>query len=198
MPPISTHMHFGKIFIENLDDEIDIHSFILGMASPDTFIDDDTFEEFHCLDEDGNIDVRDFYEKFDLKKLNLQQKSFILGYYSHLWLDEYYKFNASRLTIHNSNDLSDDELSVAVKNTFKYYDAKAVGSYYENIKHEINEYKINIDLKEIKHISVKKSKEILSEYFNEFIPNNIYPELIEETEYLNFIRRSCSKIIKSL
>src|SRR5665647_3180568 len=130
MPPISTHMHFGKIFIENSDDEIDIRSFILGMVSPDTFNDYDTFEEFHYLDEDGNIDVREFYEKFDLKKLNLQEKSFILGYYCHLWFDEYYKFNASKLTVHNSRDLPDKELSIAVKNTFKCYDAKAVGNYY--------------------------------------------------------------------
>lgn len=198
MPPISSHMHFGKIFIENSEDEIDIRSFILGIVSPDTFSDEDTFEEFHCLDEDGNIDVRDFYEKFDLKKLNLEQKSFILGYYSHLWFDEYYKFNARRLTVHNGQDLPDDELSVAVKNTFKYYDAKAVGDYYENIKHEINEYTFNINLKEINHISLKKAKEILNEYFKDLVPKNIYPELIEEEEYMNFIQRSCSKIIKSL
>ena len=198
MPPISTHMHFGKIFIENSEDEIDIRSFILGIVSPDTFSDDDTFEEFHCLDEDGNIDVREFYEKFDLKKLNLQQRSFILGYYSHLWFDEYYKFNASRLTVHNVNDLPDDKLSFAVKNTFKYYDSKAVGNYYDNIKHEINEYKFNIDLKEVKHISVKKAKEILNDYFKELVTKNLYPELIEEDEYMNFIRKSCGKIIKSL
>jgi len=198
MPPISTHMHFGKNFIESFEDEIDKRSFILGMVSPDTFGDYDTFEEFHCLDEDGNIDVRDFYEKFDLKKLNLQQKSFILGYYSHLWFDEYYKFNASRLTLHNSNNLPDDELSIAVKNTLKYYDAKAVGNYYDVIKREINEYKFNIDLKEIKHISIKKAKEIINDYFKELVPMNIYPELIEEEEYVNFICKSCSKIIKSL
>lgn len=198
MPPISTHMHFGKIFIENSKDEIDIHSFILGMVSPDTFSDNDTFEEFHCLDEDGNIDVRDFYEKFDLKKLNLQQRSFILGYYSHLWFDEYYKFNASRLTVHNSRDLPNEELSSGVKNTLKHYDFKAVGNYYNIIKSEIDAYKFNIDLKEIKHISVKKAKEILNEYFEESSPDNTYPELIEESEYMNFIRKSCSKIIKSL
>jgi len=198
MPPISTHMHFGKIFIENSDDEIDIRSFILGMVSPDTFNDYDTFEEFHYLDEDGNIDVREFYEKFDLKKLNLQEKSFILGYYCHLWFDEYYKFNASKLTVHNSRDLPDEELSVAVKNTFKCYDAKAVGNYYEIIKNGINDYKLTINLKEIKHISIKKAKEKINEYFKDIIPKNIYSELINEEEYMNFIRKSCSKIIKSL
>lgn len=198
MPPISTHMHFGKIFIENSDDEIDIRSFILGIVSPDTFNDDDAFEEFHCLDEDGNIDVREFYEKFDLKKLNLYEKSFVLGYYCHLWFDEYYKFNASKLTVHNSHDLPDEELTEAVKNIFKFYDSKEVGNFYENVKYDIDEYKFNMNLKEVKHINIKKSKEILKKYFDEKTPESICSELINEEEYLNFIQKSCSKIIKSL
>ncbi len=198
MPPISTHMHFGKIFIENSDDEIDIRSFILGIVSPDTFNDDDAFEEFHCLDEDGNIDVREFYEKFDLKKLNIYEKSFVLGYYCHLWFDEYYKFNASKLTVHNSHDLPDEELTEAVKNIFKFYDSKAVGNFYEDVKYDIDGYKFNINLKEVKHINIKKSKEILKKYFDEKIPESICSELINEEEYLNFIQKSCSKIIKSL
>lgn len=198
MPPISTHMHFGKIFIENSDDEIDIRSYMLGMVSPDTFSDDDSFEEFHYLDEDGNIDVREFYEKFDLKKLNLQEKSFILGYYCHLWFDEYYKFNASKLTVHNNSDLPDEELAVAVKNIFKYYDANAVDGYYEKIKDDLRDFKLNINLKEINHINIKRSKEKIYEYFNEKVPCDVYTELINEEEYLNFMQKSCSKIIKSL
>jgi len=63
MPPISSHMHFGKIFVENSDDEIDIKSFLIGIVAPDTIYDEDDFEDIHCLDEDGNIDVREFYEQ---------------------------------------------------------------------------------------------------------------------------------------
>lgn len=198
MPPISTHMHFGKIFIENSDEEIDIHSFMLGTVSPDTFCDEDTFLDFHCIDEDGNIDVREFYEQFDMKKLNLQEKSFILGYYSHLWLDEFYKFNASKLTVHNTDDLLDDELSTAIKSLVIYYNAKAIGNYYEKIKKEINDYNISLNIKEIKHVDIKKSKEKISEYFDETIPVDVYISLIDEKEYMKFIQSSCSKIIRSL
>lgn len=197
MPSISTHMHFGKIFIENSDEEIDIKSYILGIVSPDT-IDDDDFEDFHCLDEDGNVDVREFYEKFDLKKLNIQQKSFILGYYCRLWFDEYYKFNASKLIIHNYRDLCDEELISAIKNIFKYYDDKAIGNYYELLKREIKNYNIKIDLKEMRGININKAKEILVDYFKELTPKSIYSDLIIEEEYLKFMKNSCQKIIKSL
>lgn len=198
MPPISTHMHFGKIFIENSDDEIDICSFILGMVSPDTFNDDDAFEEFHCLDEDGNIDVREFYEKFDLKELTVQERSFVLGYYCHLWFDEYYKFNASKITVHNNLDFPDDKLISAVKDILRHYDAKTIGNYYDNIQCKINDYDLKINLNEIKHIDIKKAKEKLDEYFKEEVPTDIYFDLINEDEYMSFIERSCNKIKKSL
>lgn len=197
MPPISTHLHFGKNLIESSADEVDIRSFILGMVSPDTY-DDDTFEEIHNLDDDGNLDIREFYEKFDFKKLNLQEKSYVLGYYSYLWFDEYYKFNASKLKINNYNDLPDYELTIAIENLFKFYDSKAIGNFYDDFIRDINEYKLNINLKEIKNINIQKVKDKLSEYFKEQVSNEVYSYLINEDKYMNFIKKGCSKIIKSL
>ncbi|MDD2496016.1 MAG: hypothetical protein PHE29_12585 [Tissierellia bacterium] len=197
MPPISTHLHFGKKLIENSTDEVDIRCFILGMVSPDTY-DDDTFEEIHNLDEDGNLDIREFYEQFDFKKLNLQEKSYVLGYYCYLWFDEYYKFNASKLKINNYYDLPDNELAIAIKDLFRFYDSKAIGSFYDGIIRDINSYKLNINLKEIKNINIQKVKDKLLEYSKEKVPNEVYSYLINEDKYMNFIQKGCSKIVKSL
>ncbi len=197
MPPISTNMHFGKLFIENFKAGIHVPSFIIGMMSPDTITEDD-FEEMHTFDEDGNIDVREFYEKFNLNKLNNVQKSFILGYYCHLWFDEYYKFNASKLTLHNSVDLSDDELGAAVGTILRYYDSKAINNFFEKYIKEIVEFNSNINLKELGSISIKNSKEKIIEFLNEHVPEVTYPNLIEEQEYMSFIKSGCSKIMKSL
>nr|WP_300094295.1 hypothetical protein [Sedimentibacter sp.] len=197
MPPISTNMHFGKIFIENSEDEIDIPSFIMGIVSPET-IDVDDFEEFHTLDEDGNIDVREFYEQFNFKKLDITQKSFVLGYYCHLWFDEYYKFNASKLTIHNNLELSDEELRAAVKSTLRYYDYKAINNFFENYVKDINAFDIKINLKETNWVNIKKSKDKILEFLKDNKSETIYPQLIEEEEYMRFINNGFSKIKKSL
>lgn len=197
MPPIGTNMHFGKLFIENSEEEINIPSFIIGIVSPDT-INEDDFEDMHTLDEDGNIDVREFYEQFDFNNLDLKQKSFVLGYYCHLWFDEYYKFNASRLTLHNSVDLSDNELGSAVKAILKYYDSKAINNFFEKYAEDIDKFNDEINLKEISGISIKKSKEKIREFLKDTIPDVIYPQLIEEQEYMSFIKNGCSKIMKSL
>lgn len=197
MPPISTNMHFGKIFIENSEDEIDIPSFIIGIVSPDT-INEDDFEELHSFDEDGNIDVREFYEQFNFKKLNIVEKSFVLGYYCHLWFDEYYKFNASKLTIHNNLEWSDNELGAAVKNLLKYYDHKSINNFFEKYVNDIDKFNKKMNSKEINAVDIKKSKEKIQEFLKENIFDIVYPQLIEEDEYMSFIKNGCSKIMKSL
>lgn len=192
MPPISTIMHFGKIFIES-QDEIDIPNFMIGMVSPNT-LNDDELEELHNFDEDGNLDVREFYEQFNFKTMNTKEKSIILGYYCHLWFDEYYKFNASKLTIHNNLNLSDEELGYAVKNLLRYYDNKAIGSFYEKYIEDIKSF----NTKTIELINIDKTKKIILEYFKEKAPDEVITHLIKEDYYMNFIRAGCSKIIKSL
>ena len=197
MPPISTNMHFGKLFIENSKTDIHIPSFIIGMISPDT-INEEDFEDIHTLDEDGNIDVREFYEQFNINNLNLIQKSFILGYYCHLWFDEYYKFNASKLTLHNNVEMTDEELGTAVKTVLKYYDNKAINNFFEKYADEINEFNEKLNLNEISGVSIKKSKEKIYEFFRDAITEVANTQLIEEREYMNFIKNGCSKIMKSL
>jgi len=192
MPPISTIMHFGKIFIES-QDEIDIPNFMIGIISPSTF-NDDELEELHNFDEDGNLDVREFYEQFNFKIMNLQERSVILGYYCHLWFDEYYKFNASRLTIHNKLNLSDEELSSAIKNLIIYYDRKAVGSFYEQYIEDIK----TVEATSFELIDTDKTKKILFEHLKEKTPENVITNLIKEEQYMSFIKAGCGKIIKSL
>jgi hypothetical protein len=192
MPPISTIMHFGKIFIES-QDEIDIPNFMIGIISPSTF-NDDELEELHNFDEDGNLDVREFYEQFNFKIMNLQERSVILGYYCHLWFDEYYKFNASRLTIHNKLNLSDEELSSAIKNLIIYYDRKAVGSFYEQYIEDIK----TVEATSFELIDTDKTKKILFEHLKEKTPKNVITNLIKEEQYMSFIKAGCGKIIKSL
>jgi hypothetical protein len=192
MPPISTIMHFGKIFIESYD-KVDIPNFIIGIILPGT-LNDDQLEELHNVDEDGNIDVREFYEKFDFNTMSLKESSVVLGYYCHLWLDEYYKFNASKLKIHNKKNLKGEELNSAVKNLLNYYDKKAVGSFYEQYAEDIK----FVDSKMFTAIDIDSSKKKLLEYLNETVPEEVITGLIKEEQYMSFIREGCSKIIKSL
>lgn len=197
MPPISTNMHFGKLFIEKSESELHIPSFIVGMVSPET-IDEDDFEDLHTFDEDGNMDVREFYEQFDFKNLNLKEKSFVLGYYCHLWFDEYYKFNASKLTVYNNPDLTDEELSLAVKSTLRNYDSKYINNFFGKYIKEIADFEEDIKIKELGGICIKKAKDKIADFLSEDVPESVCPQLIDEHEYMSLMKNGCSKIMKSL
>lgn len=196
MPSISTHMHFGKVLLKQLNKEIDLLNYVIGLISPKTILDE--IDEYHTLDEDGNIDVREFYEKFNFKKLSVEARSFVLGYYSNLWLEEYYKFNAIKITIHNREELSDEELIFTLENTFKQYDKEAIGDFYEEIKESLNNYNPSFNLTETKYINFSEVIQKLKDYFNEEAPSVVYKNLIDEDEYNSFINKSCSKFLKSL
>ena len=198
MPRISTHMHFGKLLLESSDDDVDIHSFILGMTAPDAFTDDKTFEQYHYVDEDGDISVRDFYESFDWSKFNLKQKSFVLGYYGHLWFDEYYKFNASKLTVHNNNDLSNEELGHAIKNLLLYYDNKVIDGFYDKIKEDFKNCNLKLQIEKLDKINLNKANKLVIDFFNMKTSDRIDTKLIIEEEYLKFIYKSVNKFLNSL
>ncbi len=198
MPRISTHMHFGKLLLESSDDDVDIHSFIIGLVAPDTFTDDKAFEHYHYVDEDGDISVKEFYESFEWGKFNLKQKSFVLGYYCHLWLDEYYKFNASKLTLHNNNDLPNDELGHAVKNVLFYYDKKVINGFYDKIKDNFKDYNLRLDIEKLNAIDLNRANQFVLDFLNTSVADSIDTDLIEEEEYLKFIYKSVDKFLNSL
>lgn len=198
MARISTHMHFSKLMLENSEDEVDICNFLLGLVSPDIYIDDETNEKYHYLDEDGDIDVKEFYESFNWESLNFKEKSFVLGYYSHLWFDEYYKFNASKLIVHNKNDLSDEELGHAVKNLLTYYDYKVINRFYDEIKQNIIENNDIIEIEKLEQIDIKKSKQLLTDFLSSPIHDQSNTYLINEKDYVELIYSSCDKFLSSI
>lgn len=196
MPTLSMHMHFGKIILENITQNINKINFVFGLLSPITIY--DKLSNYHSHDEDGNIDIREFYEKFDLNNLTLNAKSYVLGYYSGLWLEEYNKFNTNKLTVHNRQNLSDENLSYELDNLVKYYDIKAIGDYYNDIKNSINNYTQDYSLSEIKYIDINAVKQLILSFFDEKIAEKMHYELIDESEYNAFLEKSCNKILNSL
>jgi hypothetical protein len=66
------------------------------------------------------------------------------------------------------------------------------------MKSEINKFNINLNLKEFEGISLSAVKQKLIEFFKEPVPEKFYKQLIDEDEYMSFIKKSCSKIYKSL
>jgi len=203
MAQLSTHLHFAKLVIENIQDDIEVPPFLLGITAPDTFINNKTYLKYHYIKDkengDDDIDVHEFYEKFNLEKLSNPIKWFVIGYYAHLWFDEYIKFNSNKLTLRNNYNLESSELSQCIKNLFKHYDRQITEDYYsENIKTKIKNIKLNLNLKTIKFIKIEKCKGLLITELNKGPKNDVKEDLIYKDEYLELIDNSVVKFLKSL
>ena len=203
MPQLSTHLHFTKLLAENSDEDVHLCSFLLGIVSPDTFPDKESYYDYHFLekkDEDGDddIDVMEFYEKFNFKKMDKQTKSFVIGYYAHLWLDEYFKFNSSKLTLNNEFDLPDSKLSKSVKELMRLFDEEITGNYFDDIMKKIENYELELKLKDLKHIDIEKSKKLLIKTYFENKPTDVHEELLDRAEYKKLMKKSVKRFFKSM
>ncbi|MFO7887599.1 MAG: hypothetical protein R6U59_04705 [Eubacteriales bacterium] len=203
MAQLSTHLHFAKLIIENIQDDIEVPPFLLGISAPDTYSNNKTYLKYHYIKDrengDDDIDVHEFYEKFNFNKLEKSKKWFVIGYYAHLWFDEYIKFNTNRLTLRNNEGLNGKELSQHIKDLFKHYDRQITEEYYDkNIKEKIENYKLNLNLKPLKFIKINKCKEILLSELDKGPKYDIREDLIYKDEYLELIDNSVIKFLKSL
>jgi len=203
MAQLSTHLHFAKLVIENVQDEIEVPPFLLGITAPDTYNTNKTYLKYHYIKDrdngDDDIDVHEFYEKFNLNKLSKSLKWFVIGYYAHLWFDEYIKFNTNRLTLRNNEGLEDKELSKCIKDLFKHYDRQVTEDYYNStVKKNIENFKLNLNLKPLKFIKIDKCKDVLLTEISKGTENDIKEDLIYKEEYLELIDNSVIKFLKSL
>lgn len=203
MAQLSTHLHFAKLVIENIQDDIEVPPFLLGITAPDTYANNKTYLKYHYIKDrdngDDDIDVHEFYEKFNFNKLSKSLKWFVIGYYAHLWFDEYIKFNTNRLTLRNNEGLEDKELSQCIRDLFKHYDRQITEDYYDNtMKKNIENYKLILNLKPLKFIKIDRCKEALLAELSKGPVNDIKEGLIYEEDYLKLIDSSVIKFLKSL
>jgi hypothetical protein len=78
-------------------------SFLLGTTAPDAFESDseESFSQQHFITADGRISLSGFLKQTNLilQPSNNPSWLFGCGYYSHLWLDVFYRDQADRIPI---------------------------------------------------------------------------------------------------
>jgi len=94
MPIPTTHLHLCSLLLEEISD-IDAYTFCLGSIAPDCLDPSDhrAFRNAHHIDDSGRFDSLGFYRKQLCRKQeqDIAPRSYRLGYFSHLWFDEFAK-----------------------------------------------------------------------------------------------------------
>ena len=102
MPIDTTHLHLSALVLEELRD-FDTYAFCLGSIAPDCvdLADGRAFNITHNVDSAGRFDYIGFYGENLSSNVeeDLVTRSYLLGYYCHLWLDEFTKKASKQILI---------------------------------------------------------------------------------------------------
>lgn len=119
MPPLSSHFRFATLVMHPLRITPQEGAFLLGTTAPDAFDPDreESFSQHHFRATDGRISLEDFLKQtnFVLKPSINSSWSFSCGYYSHLWLDVFYRDHADRMPLRRPVGMEDADLRKLVR-----------------------------------------------------------------------------------
>jgi hypothetical protein len=119
MPPLSSHFRFAKLVMRQLRSTLHEGAFFLGTTAVDAFdpARAESFSQYHFRATDGRISLEDFLKQtnFELKPSINSSWSFSCGYYSHLWLDVFYRDHADRMPFRKPVRLEDADFRKLVR-----------------------------------------------------------------------------------
>ncbi|MDU2123815.1 MAG: zinc dependent phospholipase C family protein [Clostridium celatum] len=193
MPNISTHINFLRILKNKYFNELDINFLTLGSIAPNYYvIFNDTNKS--CLshfkeDSSEKCNLTKFRLNLSNKKLNYLEKSFAMGYYTHLWLDNYFDENIERFFISKSN-IETYGSHVILNENIKNYDIKLIIDFISKINI------IDSSFKDFLPIKLNKSINIFNDFKYKCLNKNFNtdcPIIITENDYIRFIN-GCSNV----
>lgn len=199
MPELSTHINFIKHLNDINFNDYDLYYLTLGSIAPDYYV---VFKnkEKACLSHfkekiTDKPNIYSFKNKISNLKLSYYEKSYVMGYYYHLWLDNYFNENIKSLPMKKSGYNSFIEKKF-IKENIKNYDLKYIINFINSISLS-NSIEYTHD---ILPVPIKRANNILRDLkFKSSIVNLELscPVLIDNNDYNEFIIKSVNNLISS-
>lgn len=198
MPSINTHMAFAKILHFKLSENLESNYFLLGNIAPDCFLHRNNnyldYKAHYKSSVNSNCQCELFLRDKCLD-VTEKERSFILGYYSHLWLDNYVNENGHILTTSMLVNENNEEAKEKFLKNLLFYDNKIIDN-------KLNVEKINKtifkDFKNYYVVSEKDMKMIFNEYVIHLKESSKHSNflVLKEKNYINFLTLASSKLSK--
>lgn len=194
MPGITTHLNFSRLLKNGGLCNNNYYYFILGSMAPDYYI--SFYDEKMGLishfktstSDKSNLDY--FQELSGFYELNGKEQAYIIGYYSHLWLDNYIFDFGNTLTENKIEGMDERHHRQLFKKNIELYDL-------QNIRLELDDLAKCLFSSErfISNLPVSpiKAYEVLKPLINPNIDkalNANIPRIINESEYNKFLEHA--------
>ncbi|MCJ7435426.1 MAG: hypothetical protein MUO77_18245 [Anaerolineales bacterium] len=201
MPPLSTHFRLATLVMPLLGITTpQVSYFFLGTIAPDAFDpeSEENFSRHHFKGKDGRISLEHFLKEtnFIFEPSNNSSWSLSCGYYSHLWLDAFYRDNADRLPIKKPIGISDIDLRSLVRRETEILNAPCVLDIGNLLSLQFEDLSLPVGLQFVElercfHLFHEVLKQ--SQAWSQFVPTF---ESIDEGEYTSFFE-NLSKIFRN-
>jgi len=199
LPSISTHVNFARIAVPKLALPYHIFCFILGTIAPDCFerSDDESFRIYHFVRDDCDSDLDYFLEMIcPLGRGNdILQLSYTVGYYAHLWLDNFVRANEGTLLMAHPDYWPQDELRALVKANVERYNLRAMAEFLRGI--EPMAFTPIPKFEFVSHETVMQSWRQLLSSCHEAREQSEQVVLIEENQYTQFLLNAVDHFISA-
>lgn len=201
MPSVSTHINFARLVLEKSRIYFDPTYFILGNVAPDSAtanINDVKFRLFHFMLTESGPDLNFYLEITDPYRQNshTSERSFIDGYYTHLWLDNFMKSYTDDIMYISLPNLSVSEAKARFNANVEYYNLVAIKDFVKDIKDPAERLRIIPGMEFISYDAILKLwNKFLTEFAN-FKDTITSPVVIAKELYLRFLFKATDEFIK--
>ncbi len=202
MPDKSTHLNFSVLYLLKSKVNFNPSTLILGTLAPDLVWEqtqdsldiDEEFKKSHFLDDDKKVDLHGYTQFINFPKIkDINEKSFFIGYYCHLWLDNYFESKGKELISENIDSI--DKKKTA-KNNIMHYNIENTREFFNNL---IVEESFDI-FKGFESITFDRLYKSYSNYIEFTLSISSVSSndqiLIEKSRYDSFINEALSKFIE--
>jgi hypothetical protein len=201
MPSTSTHINFARLVLEKSRIYFDPTYFILGNIAPDSAtanISDVKFRLFHFMLTESGPDLNFYLEITSpfRQKSHTSERSFIDGYYTHLWLDNFMKSYTDDLMYISQPNLSVSEAKAKFNANVEYYNLVAIKDFVKNIKDPAERLRVMPGMEFVSYDAILKLWNKFLAEFSSFKDDGPSPVIIAKELYLRFLLKAADELIK--
>jgi hypothetical protein len=136
---ITSCINFARLVISKSAIKYDLTSYVLGAIAPNAGKDptnDSTYRLRHFVVGETNPDLAFFLEatRHLRNKSNISERSFVDGYYAHLWLDNYMRNYGEDIRLIHQLNLTPKQIKTYFKQNIRHYNLVAIRDFVTEVR----------------------------------------------------------------
>ncbi len=202
MVDITSHINFARLLLGKTKDKFDLTSYVLGAIAPDVVsgpTNDSAYRLHHFILGETNPDLAFFLEttRTFREKSNVSERSFIDGYYAHLWLDNYLRNYGEDIRMVNQPSLTSKQIKTFFKQNIRHYNMIAIKDFITEVRTPTLKMREIPGLDMISFDMVTKLWNQFVESFKKFNEAEAMTIIVTQEQHERFLEQTAKEFIKT-